>query len=92
MIDIKERFTKWYIRKGYRFYYKVNPIKSLYTDDDIKFFDSDLEAKFLCPWYIRPLLIFFSPSVYMYHEYGKVIAENFMKGMEEAKRGKEKDT
>ena len=92
MIDIKERFTKWYIRKGYRFYYKVNPIKSLYTDDDIKFFDSDLEAKFLCPWYIRPLLIFFSPSVYMYEEYGKQIAKSFMKGMEEVKRGKEKDT
>lgn len=92
MIDIKKRFTKWYIRKGYRFYYRLDPAKFLYTNDVFKFIDSVSEAKFLCPWYIRPLLIFFSPSVYMYEEYGKQIAKSFMKGMEEYERGKEKDT
>lgn len=92
MIDVKERFTKWYIRNGYRFYYRFDPAKTLYTNDVFKFTDSVPEARFLCPWYIRPLLIFFSPSVYMYEEYGKQIAKSFMKGMEEAERGKEKDT
>lgn len=80
MNDVKKRFTKWYIRKGYRFYYKVR-------------FNGDTpKAKWLCAWYIRPLLIFFSPSVYFYDVYSKVIAERILKELEEAKHGEEKDS
>lgn len=75
MKDIKRRFTEWYIRKGYRFYYKVR-------------FNGDIpEARWISPWYIKPLLILFSPTVYFYKMYGNMIVENFMKGMEEARRG-----
>ena len=42
-MNIKKRFTMWYIRRGYIF----NP-----------------ETGFECPFWVKPLLIFFSPSVY----------------------------
>lgn len=44
---LKVKFTKWYIKKGYKFGY-----------------DKNREAYWICPWYVRPLLIFFSPSIY----------------------------
>lgn len=68
MSKIKERFTRWYYRKGYRMHYKP----CAYGDGvDSLVFD--------CPWWIKPLLIFFSPSVY-YIEYGKTISDWFEEG------------
>ena len=40
---MKERFTRWYVKRGYRF-------------------DGD---GFECPWYVRPFLFLFSPSIYV---------------------------
>ena len=47
---MRKRFTKWYFKRGYRFGYKV--------DNGVAVWD--------CPWWVKPLLIFFSPSVYFY--------------------------
>ena len=62
-MNIKKRFTKWYVKKGYKFFY-----------------DSSNIAVWRCPWWVKPLLIFFSPSVY-FMNYGKLFADGFMKGL-----------
>ena len=57
MPDFRERFTKWYVSKGYSMDYK-----HVYTDD------GESELIFRCPFWIRPLTgLLFSPSIY-YHE------------------------
>lgn len=46
---LKTKFTKWYVRKGYVFGYDGNiPPKAYWS----------------CPWYVKPLLFLFSPSIY----------------------------
>lgn len=40
-----------------------------------------IEPFFICPWYVRPLLIFFSPSVYFQQAYGTKIVEWFEEGI-----------
>lgn len=52
---IKNDFTRWYVRQGYTYYSSMS--------------DSDQETKWCCPWWVRPLLIFFSPSVYVKERY-----------------------
>lgn len=52
MITLRERFTKWYFRKGYRMEYRSNS-------------PTDVELIFRCPFWVRPLVEYlFSPSVY----------------------------
>ena len=71
--ELRERFTKWYYRKGYRAYYK-----------DVSFGFSEIELVFQCPWYIKPLVyILWSPSVY-YEEFGREICNWFEYGIETA--------
>ena len=53
---IRKRFTNWYIKRGYTFGYKW-----VTNDEGIMV----AEAYFVCPWWVRPLLIFFSPSTYV---------------------------
>jgi hypothetical protein len=56
MIKLRERFTKWYYRKGYRM--------------TVKEYDITYEMIFQCPLWVRPLVEWlFSPSVY-YREVG----------------------
>ena len=61
---IKERFTKWYVRRGYIFHYTFNT-----------------ETVFECPFWVKPLLIFFSPSVYFREAVGKAIANILIEGI-----------
>ena len=47
--DFRQKFTKWYYRKGYRMTYRPN----------------DVELVFTCPLWLRPMVfIFFSPCAY----------------------------
>ena len=54
MDNLREKFTKWYYRKGYRMSYKP-----------CDYSDGVAELIFHCPWWIRPFVeFFFSPSIY----------------------------
>lgn len=55
MNRIKRAFTKWYIKRGYMFYYDFVRI----NEEVIR-----IRARYNCPLWVKPLLIFFSPSVY----------------------------
>ena len=63
---MRKRFTKWYFKRGYRFGYKVNT--------DVAVWD--------CPWWVKPLLIFFSPSVYFY-ELGDCVSKEINEGLKQ---------
>jgi hypothetical protein len=65
MTKFKRRFTRWYVRKGYGF--SCDPFTQ--------------KSDFYCPWYIRPLLIFFSPSTYHYEVDCKPFAEGIIAGL-----------
>ena len=69
---MRKRFTKWYVKQGYRFGYKFEP-KSYFSDDLV---DTGV-AFWVCPWWVKPLLIFFSPSVYLY-EIGDLFPKGFI--------------
>lgn len=61
MSNLRQRFTKWYIRKGYRMVYKP-----------CDYADGVAELIFFCPWWVRLFVeFFFSPSVY----YGEINME-----------------
>lgn len=45
---LKRRFTKWYVAKGYGFRFDPFHMRPIYT----------------FPLWVRPLRVFFSPSVY----------------------------
>lgn len=71
MTGIKRSFTKWYVKKGYTFGYKE--------------FSPD-SAYWICPLWVKPLLIFFSPSIYVAETTGKMIVEYLKKGLEDGMR------
>lgn len=52
MRKIIKRFTVWYVKRGYKF--KVTVSKN-----------GEVIEQWNCPWWVRPLLIFFSPSTYL---------------------------
>ena len=66
MNKLKERFTKWYVNKGYLFGYD--------------FTDNPTESSFICPVWVRPFLIFFSPSVYLNETYNKIFLDGLREG------------
>lgn len=56
MYKFREKFTKWYCRKGYRMTYNSYPNGG----DKVV-----AELTFQCPVWVRPLTyLFFSPSIY----------------------------
>lgn len=70
MNNLRERFTKWYYRKGYRAVYKDSGPGS-----------KDVELIFYCPWWVIPLVWFFwSPSAY-WTELGHDYADAFLQGL-----------
>ena len=81
MKRIRERFTKWYIKRGYKFGYGACKV---YTDGVLVTPMEMPKSYFICSWYVKPLLIFFSPSVYFREAIGRVFVENFKRGLEEA--------
>lgn len=57
MNKLRERFTKWYVKKGYKFTYDgTDPFNPMPVYD--------------CPKSVKPLLVLFSPSIY-FKEYYK---------------------
>ena len=66
MNKLKEHFTKWYVNKGYLFGYD--------------FTDNPTESSFICPIWVRPFLIFFSPSVYLNETYDKIFLDGLREG------------
>ena len=71
-MSTKKRFTKWYVKRGYKFGY-----------------DSSHVAIWHCPWLVKPLLCFFSPSVYCAENFGKLYADAFMEGLKKGMGAKE---
>lgn len=83
MKDLKSRFTKWYVKKGYRFTYAIVGFDFSTEDLSMKYLESNpnpLKEIFSCPWWVRPLLCFFSPSVYGSQMLYKQIQESLKKG------------
>ena len=76
---IRERFTKWYIKHGYTFGYDFTDVP-MYDDGVLRIPLYPPEGVFNCPFWIKPLLIFFSPSVYFHEVYVRVMCEEFWKG------------
>ena len=78
----KRRFTKWYVKRGYTFGYIFRRGQVIEDDDNLFRLPCGIpEVKFTCPFWVKPLLIFFSPSVYYMEAYGRVMAEAFAEGM-----------
>lgn len=75
---VREKFTKWYVKRGYTFGYRTVPI---YDDGFLKLPSMTGDEYWHCPWYVRPLLIFFSPSVYMIEKAAKIIVEGYLQGL-----------
>lgn len=67
---IRRAFTKWYVDRGYTFRYEIPPLGTI---EDCAIWD--------CPWWVRPLLIFFSPSTYFAYKVGNEVVEYFMRGL-----------
>lgn len=53
LTKLKCRFTEWYVQRGYTFIY-VRKSDCL----------MDLETIWVCPFWVKPFLCLFSPSVY----------------------------
>lgn len=65
MKRLREKFTRWYVKKGYTF-------NGGFT-----------EIIFCCPWWVKPFVFLFSPSVYY-----AAWSEQFMKWfLESIKKG-----
>ena len=75
---IRKKFTLWYIKKGYTFGYDFSETKYVYYDNKIVLLDQP-KAVFKCPVWVKPFLIFFSPSIY-----AEIQAEAIVQGITEA--------
>lgn len=80
MNKLKSRFTKWYIKRGYTFGYNFANT-AIYSDGFLSTPWGMPKAIFTCPWWVKPLLVFFSPSVYSAETFGKVIAKALEEGI-----------
>ena len=89
MMSIKKRFTKWYVKKGYKFGYDFTDAP-VYDDGFMKTPAGVPKSVWNCPWWVKPLLIFFSPSVYFIETYGKLAVDGFMEGLKKGMEAKEK--
>lgn len=81
MNKIRRKFTLWYIKKGYTFGYDFTDVP-IYDDGIFKTPCGVPKAIWNCPRWIKPFLVFFSPSVYEMETTGKAIIEGFMAGLE----------
>ena len=70
-MNIKKRFTIWYAQRGYTF--------------DPRPDEEHTGSAFECPFWVKPLLIFFSPSVYTHIVYGEFIYKSLVEGMKGVK-------
>lgn len=77
---LRRAFTKWYIKRGYRFGYEFDG-RLDYENEVFKFPVGMPKSVFECPWWVKPLLIFFSPSTYFAEYWGKNIIKWFEEGI-----------
>ena len=87
---MKQRFTKWYVKKGYKFRYDFLSV-SVVGDELFPLACDVPRTVFNCPFWVKPFLIFFSPSVYFAEAVGKTICNAFLEGINKA-LSKEADT
>lgn len=87
--NINERFTKWYIKRGYRFGYDFDGVQVV-EYGPLKIPLDIPESQFTCPWWVKPLLIFFSPSVYCVETTGRWFNEGFVRGLNDSLKEKER--
>ncbi len=82
---LRKRFTLWYVKRGYTFGYKPVP---MFTDADHIFATpAELpDTYFICPFWVKPFLVLFSPSIYFMETMGKLLAEAFRQGVEQGSR------
>lgn len=73
-------FTKWYVKRGYTFGYDFTDVP-VYTDGYLSTPGGMPKVRFNCPKWVKPLLIFFSPSVYQQETLAKYIIEGFEEGL-----------
>lgn len=90
-MNIKRRFTKWYVKKGYKFGYDFTDVP-VYDDGFMKTPAEVPKAVWHCPWWVKPFLFLFSPSVYATEDWGKQLAEGFMAGIQMGMEAKEDGT
>lgn len=77
---IRRAFTKWYADRGYTFRYEIPPLGNPAATGK---FSIDTCAVWDCPWWVRPLLIFFSPSVYVAYKIANEAVGAFEQGLRE---------
>lgn len=82
---IKKKFTLWYIKKGYTFGYEYSGTEFVYYDNK-KVPLGKPAAVFKCPVWVRPFLIFFSPSIYMQKTNRQQIVQSFLEGIESVRK------
>lgn len=73
-MKLRVKFTKWYVKKGYTFSYAFAK-----PGEEPKVF-------YKCPIWVKPLLIFFSPSIYTREKNGGMIAAALAEGLENGLR------
>ena len=89
-MNIKRRFTKWYVKKGYKFGYDFHNCEMIGGDDVFPPMPvTQPKAVWLCPWWVKPLLIFFSPSVYTMETLRRQFYDGFMEGVKKGMEARE---
>ena len=89
-MNIKKRFTKWYVKKGYTFGYDFSKCETIGGDDIFPPMPlTQPVVVWRCPWYIKPFLFLFSPSIYAAEDWGKQVIDGFMAGMQMKMEAKE---
>ena len=73
-MNIRKRFTIWYVQQGYTF----DPRPDKGSTDSV----------FECPFWVKPLLIFFFFIVFTHIVYGNFIYKNLVKGLINARMEK----
>lgn len=79
-MNIKRQFTKWYVKRGYTFSYDFTDVP-VFGDDFMKIPAVIPKAVWHCPWWVKPFLFLFSPSVYTSKDIGKKFVDGFVKGL-----------
>ena len=82
MKKLRRAVTLWYVKRGYTFEYDFSNV-SIYGDDYIAVPGNLPTSVWHCPWWVRPLLIFFSPSVYTIETFSKLVVQGFNQGFTE---------
>lgn len=88
LCNIRTKFTKWYVREGYKFGYYFTDVP-VYDDGFMKIPAGVPKAVWHCPWFVKPFLFLFSPSVYAAEDWGKQISDGFMAGLKVGMEAKE---